>query len=326
MNNKPKTLQEAIQHFNDEQVCIDTVASMRWPKGVSCPACEGKEHYYLASQKRWKCKECNRQFSVKLGTIFEDSPIALSKWMLAMWMLANCKNGVSSYEIAKAIGITQKSAWFMLHRIRFAMKSGSITTKKGGNGSEFEVDETFVGGNLRKMHAKRRALWQNKRGAVGKTAVMGILERGGKVHAKVIAGARRNILQPAVRELVESGSTVYTDEAVAYYGLQSDYTHAVINHLRGYVDGQVHTNGIENFWSLLKRQLGGTYVAVEPFHLDRYVDEQVWRYNFRKDEATNRKLTDSERFNIALSGIAGKRLTYAEVTGKNDPTSPQQAV
>lgn len=145
---QPKTLQQAIQHFSDEQTCIDTVAKMRWPEGPGCPACGHKEHYYLKTQKRWKCKDCGKQFSVKLGTIFEDSPIGLDKWLLALWMIANCKNGVSSYEVHRAIGVTQKTAWFMLHRIRLAMKSGSIM-KLGSEGGPVEADETFVGPDCR---------------------------------------------------------------------------------------------------------------------------------------------------------------------------------
>src|SRR6266571_5653497 len=143
-----KTLQQAIQHFSDEQTCIDTVAAVRWPDGPTCPACEHKEHYYLKTQKRWKCKDCNRQFSVKLGTIFEDSPLGLDKWLLAMWMIANCKNGVSSYEIHRAIGVTQKTAWFMLHRIRLGMQVGPEAGKFGGNGGEVEADESFIGGKI----------------------------------------------------------------------------------------------------------------------------------------------------------------------------------
>jgi transposase-like protein len=319
---QPKTLQAAIRHFSDEQICIDTVARLRWPNGPECPACAHKEHYYLATQKRWKCKECYKQFTVKLGTIFEDSPIKLDKWLTALWMLVNCKNGVSSYEVAKAIGITQKSAWFVLHRLRFALQTGSIT-KLGGNGAPIEVDETFIGGKARFMHkAKRQRLTRNggMQGGAGKAVVMGLLERGGKVKATVIPQRKHNIPENVVREMVEPGAEVHTDEFPGYYNLKDGYIHKVINHLEGYVKENVHTNGIENFWSLLKRSLSGTYVAVEPFHLFRYVDEQAFRYNHRKDDAGN-KLNDGERFELALSQIAGKRLTFAEVTGKVSETA-----
>jgi transposase-like protein len=319
---QPKTLQAAIRHFSDEQVCIDTIARLRWANGPECPACGHKEHYYLATQKRWKCKECYKQFTVKLGTIFEDSPIKLDKWLTALWMLVNCKNGVSSYEVAKAVGITQKSAWFVLHRLRFALQTGSIT-KLGGNNVPVEVDETFIGGKARFMHrSKRERLSRDggMQGGSGKAVVMGLLERGGKVKTAVIPHRKQNIPEKIVRELVEPGAEVHTDEFMGYNNLKDGYVHKVVNHLEGYVKENVHTNGIENFWSLLKRGLNGTYIAVEPFHLFRYVDEQAFRYNHRKDETGN-KLNDAQRFELALSQIAGKRLTFAEVTGKVGETA-----
>jgi transposase-like protein len=319
---QPKTLQAAIRHFSDEQVCIDAVARLRWANGPECPACGHKKHYYLATQKRWKCKECYKQFTVKLGTIFEDSPIKLDKWLTALWMLVNCKNGVSSYEVAKAIGITQKSAWFVLHRLRFALQTGSIT-KLGGNSAPVEVDETFIGGKARFMHRSKRERLSSEggmQGGHGKAVVMGLLERGGKVKTAVIPHRKQNIPEKIVRELVEPGAEVHTDEFPGYYNLKDGYVHKVVNHLEGYVKENVHTNGIENFWSLLKRGLNGTYIAVEPFHLFRYVDEQAFRYNHRKDESGN-KLNDGQRFELALSQIAGKRLTFAEVTGKVGETA-----
>jgi transposase-like protein len=319
---QPQTLQAAIRHFSDEQVCIDTVASLRWPKGVECPACGHKKHYYLQSQKRWKCRECYKQFSVKLGTIFEDSPIALDKWLTALWMLVNCRNGVSSYEVARALGITQKSAWFVLHRLRFALQTGSLT-KLGGGGTPVEVDETFIGGKARNMHRAKRERMSSQggmQGGHGKAVVMGLLERGGKVKAAVIPHRKQNLPEKIVREMVEPGAEVHTDEFPGYSNLKDDYVHKVVNHLEGYVRENVHTNGIENFWSCLKRGISGTYVAVEPFHLFRYVDEQAFRFNNRKD-ANDRPLRDYERFELALSQIAGKRLTFAEVTGKVGETA-----
>jgi len=310
---QPKTLQQAIRHYSDEQVCIDTVAALRWPDGKpTCPACGHQEHYYLKTQKRWKCKECHKQFSVKLGTIFEDSPVTLDKWLCALWMLVNCKNGVSSYEVGKAIGVTQKSAWFMLHRLRFALQ-GKDGGKLGSDPhSKVEVDETFIGGKARNMHKSRRARMTTYG---SKTAVMGLLERGGKVKATVLGNKRQGSkMQEIVRENVHTGTWLMTDEFTGYAGLAKDYTHLVVNHLESYVRGNVHTNGLENFWSLLKRGLGGTYVAVEPFHLFRYVDEQAFRFNNRGNREN--KVTDADRFHLALSQIAGKRLTFAEVTGK----------
>ncbi|MFZ0317534.1 MAG: IS1595 family transposase [Candidatus Sulfotelmatobacter sp.] len=319
----PKTLQAAIKHYSDEQVCIDAVAKMRWPNGPECPACGHKDHYYLKTQKRWKCKECYKQFTVKLGTVFEDSPLSLTKWLPALWMLCNNRNGISSWELHRALGVSQKAAWFMLQRLRLAMQDGSIV-KMGGPGKEVESDETFVGGKAKNMHAKRRAQFKVARetsmtgdaNLVNKTAVWGVLDRESRqIRATVVRKVNREALQTAVLNQVAPGSKVYTDEAAVYKSLPKEYTHEFVNHVEKYVNGRVHTNGMENFWSLLKRGLNGTYVAVEPFHLFRYIDEQVFRYNNRKDDDGN-KLSDSDRFQLALSQIAGKRLTYAEVTGK----------
>lgn len=316
---QPKTLQRAIQHFSDEQVCIDTVAAMRWPDGPVCPACGHKEHYYLKTQKRWKCKECYKQFSVKLDTIFEDSPIPLQKWLPALWMLTNCRNGVSSYEIARDLGISQKAAWFMLQRLRLGLqdKTGG---KLGDPNGPVELDETYIGGKARNMHkSKRRRLSDSvgMQGGHGKTVVIGALERGGKIKARVIGDRKYPAVHGAVRDFVQPGSAIMTDEFTGYYGLEGEYQRQFVNHLEKYVDGQVHVQGVENFWSCLKRSLGGTYVAVEPFHLFRYVDEQAFRFNNRKD-GKGKKLSDAERFNLALGQVAGKRLTFAEVTGKDD--------
>ena len=312
-----KTLQQAIRYFSDEQVCIDAVAALRWPDGKpTCPACGKQDHYYLKTQKRWKCKECGRQFSVKLGTIFEDSPLGLDKWLAALWMLVNCRNGVSSYEVARDLGITQKSAWFMLHRLRYGLQDKNDGGKLGGGPhSKVEIDETFIGGKARNMHKGRRQRMTTVGKYTAKTAVLGMLERGGKVKTTVIGQRVGKQMQQIVRENVATGTWVMTDEFPGYYGLDKDFTHLVVNHLDRYVQGNVHTQGIENFWSLLKRGLGGTYVCVEPFHLFRYVDEQAFRFNNRKD-AEGKKLTDEDRFNLALSQVAGRRLTYQELTGK----------
>lgn len=321
---KPKTLQDAIKFYSDEQTCIDTVARLRWADGEpECPACGHKEHYWLDTQKRWKCKECWKQFSVKVGTMMEDSPLSLTKWFPALWMIVNCKNGISSYELGRDLGVSQKSSWFMLQRLRLALRSGSLE-KMGGDGGPVEADETFVGPNPRKMHKDRRERMMQKVSenygfkarTVGKTIVMGMLDRDArKVRASVIPDVKRSTLQEQILNNVKGGTKVYTDEHPAYkYALADKFAHDVINHLEGYVSGQVHTQGIENFWSLLKRTLRGTYVAVEPYHLDRYVDEQVFRYNWRATK--DAKITDADRFEQALSQIAGKRLTFAEVTGK----------
>jgi transposase-like protein len=303
--NLPATLQEAIRYFSDDLTCIQIVASRRWSDGVSiCPKCDGKNNTFMESRKVWQCKnkECKKQFSVKIGTIFEDSPIGLDKWLTAMWLIANAKNGISSYEIHRAIGITQKSAWFMLHRIRLAMQNGSLD-KLSGN---VEVDETYVGGLEKNKHESKKL--KQGRGSVGKTAVMGLLERKGRVRAKVIEKTDKATLHNEVKENVEQGSNLFTDEWRSYQGLNDDYVHEVINHSIEYVKGNVHTNGIENFWSLLKRTIKGTYVSVEPFHLGKYIDEQVFRYNERKTK-------DKDRFIGVLNAVSGKRLTYNQLIG-----------
>lgn len=313
MKQSPKTLQQAIRYFSDEQVCIDTVASLRWPDGKpECPACSHKEHYYLKSQRRWKCKECYKQFSVKLGTIFEESPLGLDKWLPALWMLVNCRNGISSHEAGRALGVTQKSAWFMMHRLRLALQQGSLAGKLGGGGKQIEVDETFIGAKARNVHMHKRA---EKLGMANKAMVLGVLERGGRVTARVAKDRKASAICHIVREHVVPQTQVFTDKLLSYKELSSDYAHEVIDHAEGYVRGQVSTNGLENFWSLLKRGLHGTYVSVEPFHLFRYLDEQTFRYNNRRD-VNHKLLSDAERFNIALGNIAGKRLTYTELTGK----------
>jgi transposase-like protein len=322
--NQPRTLQAAIVYFSDPDRSLDYMANLRWPNGVHCPRCGRKDVVFLHNQRKWQCKSTHkkRQFSAKVGTIFEDSPIPLDKWLTAVWMICNCKNGVSSYEIARTIGVTQKSAWFMLHRIRLAMKDKSGMKLGGGAGSSgaCEVDETFIGGKVRNMHKSRRlALEQQKSSGLKnetKTIVAGILDREqGKVRAHVVPNRELTTLDSIVRSNVRFGSTVYSDDFNGYVALRSRFNHEALNKkLEGYVSGKVHTQGIENFWSLLKRGLSGTYVAVEPFHLSRYVDEQVFRFNTRKEG--QRKISDAERFQQALTQVVGRRLTFAEVTGK----------
>jgi len=314
-----KTLQQAIIHYNSFDNCKAEMVSLRWPDGVvKCPRCGSDHVVYLEKARVWKCygKHDRQKFSLKTGTIFEDSPIGLDKWLAALWLVVNCKNGVSSYEVHRDIGVTQKTAWFMLHRIRLAMQDTRMGGKLGG---DVEVDETFIGGKARNMHkSKRRRLSDGvgMQGGHGKTVVMGMLERDGKVRTAILGNRReKKVMHQIIEDNVFPGTWVMTDEFVNYDGLAKNYTHQVVNHLEKYVDGNVHTQGIENFWSLLKRGLGGTYVAVEPFQLFRYVDEQAFRFNNRKD-VEGKKLDDAARFNIAMSQVIGKRLTFAELTGK----------
>lgn len=320
----PKTLQDSIVYFADPDNCLEYMAAHRWPNGVVCPTCGRTDVTFLKTQRKWQCKSAHakRQFTAKVGTVFEDSPLGLEKWLPAVWMIASCKNGVSSYEISRTLGVTQKTAWFMLHRIREAMKNGSLLKMGGSEGGPVEVDETFVGPKAKKMHRERRLRMQTAMKGNQKAIVMGILDRESRqVRAKVVPNVKRETLQNEILRQVEKGSTVYTDRYPAYDNLAAqEYIHETVNHVDEYVRGQIHVQGIENFWSLLKRTLTGTYVAVEPFHLDRYLDEQMFRYNNRATK--DNPLNDADRFAALLSQVSDKRLTYAELTGKAGQTTP----
>lgn len=304
----PTTLLEAVRYFADQDVCVQFVAKLRWENGPVCPACGGTEHSYLTTRRLWKCKnkECRKQFSVKVGTIFEDSAIPLDKWLVAIWLIANSKNGISSHELGRSIGLTQKSAWFVNHRIRLAMQTGTFQRLDG----EVEVDETFVGGLGKNMHQHKAAQAGVSRANKDKAIIVGARQRGGEIRAQVVPDRKRQTLLPFIDQNVEPGAIVYTDEHHAYIPLRWEgYKHESINHRSGtYVNGKVSTNGIEAFWSLLKRGLHGTYVQVDAEHLFRYVDERLFTYN-------NREMDDLGRFRTVLSRIAGRRLTYAELTG-----------
>ena len=323
MEQEPITLQEAIVYFSNPVHCRDYVVARRWSKGVICPRCRSANVLFMEKYNRWECREKHeaKQFTLKTGTVMEDSPIGVDKWLTAMWQIVNCKNGISSYEVHRAIGITQKSAWFMDHRIRLAFHNSLIGKFSG----EVEADETFIGGKARNMHDWKREEKITGTGGKDKTAVMGILERGkegahSKVRTAVVPNRKKNALQPEVRKHVEAGSALYTDALKSYDDL-TEFEHGVIDHAVKYVDGNIHTNGLENFWSLLKRGLRGTYVSVEPFHLFRYLDEQVYRFN-------NRRMSDAERFDLAVKGIIGKRLTFDQLTGNatEDHAAPPQTV
>jgi len=304
----PRTLQEAIIFFADKDNAFNYFVSRRWPNGVICPNCGRTDVVFLANQKKWQCKSTHpkRQFTAKVGTIFEDSPLGLDKWLMVVWMIINCKNGISSYEVHRHIGVTQKTAWFMVHRIRLAMTTGTFEKLSG----TVEADETYIGGDAKNMHKDKRERFKMKGGRRDhKTGVLGMLERKGRVRAKVVNAARGIDLIPVVRNTVEEGSELFTDSLQAYDLLNTDYIHEAVNHSVEYVRGHIHTNGIENFWSLLKRTIKGTYVSVDAYHLQKYVEEQVFRYNERKG-------TDAQRFSKITGQMAGKRLTYADLTGK----------
>lgn len=318
METFPKTLHEVISHF-DADTAHDFFVSLRWPDGVRCPRCQSDRVSFISTRKVWTCMNCTslKQFSVKAGTIFEGSPIKLDKWFAAMWLLTNAKNGISSYEIHRAIGVTQKTAWFMMHRIRVAMQTGSFV--KDQLQGTVEVDESYIGGKARNMHRhtkERRGITGT--GGTGKTAVMGLLERHGpkqkvsRVIAQVVQTTKKHELLGKVRQYVLKGAEIHTDALQSYNDLSKlgEFEHKVVDHAECYVKNGVHTNGLENFWSLLKRGIKGTYVSVEPFHLFRYLSEQVFRFNERKDN-------DQGRFLNVLGNVMGKRLRYRKLIGDN---------
>lgn len=306
---QPQTLVDAIRYFADPDVALRTMVELRWPDGVHCPTCGRTDPRFIATRRMWECKEKHprKQFSAKVGTIFEDSPIDLGKWFAAIWMVANCKNGISSYEMHRALGVTQKTAWFMDHRVRLAMKTGTFLKMSG----EVEADETFIGGLAKNMHKHERARKIKGTGGSGKEAVLGIVERGteeaaSRIKTVHVPNVRRKTLAPEIRGAVEPGATIYTDALKSYLGLSDAFTHETVDHTIEFVRGNVHTNNVENFWSLLKRTLKGTYVSVDPAHLGRYLDEQAFRFNERDDN-------DGGRFRKVASSVAGKRLTYKEL-------------
>lgn len=306
----PKTLLDAVRYFTDPKVCFEAMLAVKWPDGkIACPNCNHDKVGVIRSRSLLQCKskQCRKQFSVKVGTIFEDSPLGLDKWFVAVWCIANAKNGISSMELSRALGITQKTAWFLLHRVRMAMKTPAFRKLSG----EIEVDETFIGGRAANMHKHIREKKIKGRGTVGKAIVQGLLERGGEMRFSIVPTTEDEILCRTVRRNVADGSKVYTDALPAYGPLGLNFYHQAVDHLRNYVIGRVHTNGLENFWSLLKRTLKGTYVAVLPFHLERYLDEQTFRYNHRRTD-------DASRFRTVLSAVLGKRLTYRILTAKGD--------
>lgn len=306
----PQTLVAAIRHFSSPQVAFDFMVGLRWPDGVKCPRCQCQDVRFISTRKIWECKRCKekKQFSVRVGTIFEDSALPLDKWLAVIWMIANDKNGVSSYEVHRSVGVTQKTGWFMLQRIRLAMQTGTFEKFKG----EVEADETYIGGLARNMNQKQKRKRGRGTGGVGKAIVMGLLERKGKIRLKHIQNARTKSVQEEVRQHVQPGAQLFTDALPSYNGLDKEFVHQAINHAKCYAQGNVHTNGLENFWSLLKRTIRGTYVSVEPFHLFRYLDEQAFRFNLRKGN-------DAQRFLEAVKGIIGRRLTYETLIGNTRP-------
>jgi transposase-like protein len=307
----PKTMLEAARYFEDPQRAHDFFVAIRFPNGVACPrmGCGSAEVAYMPKHWRWYCNECKRQFSAKVGTIFEDSPIPLTKWLPAVWLIASNRNGISSYEIARGLGVTQKTAWFMLHRIR-EMMADEPTDKLSGT---VEVDEAYIGGKWERMNQKRRrAIAKGRHTPLSsKQAVLGMVERKGRVRAWAVPTTGHQTLLPLLRNSIHEDATVYTDAIALYTHINEFFLHhATVDHdLKEYVRGNVHTNNIECFWAVLKRTIGGTYIHVHPRHLDRYLAEQVYRFNERENE-------DGPRFAKATKMADGKRLTYKALIAK----------
>jgi transposase-like protein len=316
MESTPATLLEAVTYFADPDRALRHFVAVRWPNGVACPrmGCGSASVQFIATRKLWRCKECKRQFTAKVGTIFEDSPISFCKWLPAVWLLANTKNGTSSYELGRALGVTQRTAWFMLHRVRAAMIAQSLEKLSG----EVEADETFVGGKQKGKGVFVTPIGQRKLAhgpATGKATVFGMVQRGkdgkpSQVRAMVVPNHKASSLIPRIYENIVPGSTLYTDALRSYREADRDYIHEFIDHSLAYVEGRVTTNRIENFWSCVKRTLHGTYIAVRPFHLDAYLDESVFRFNAREG-------LDADRFLSTLQGADGRRLTYAALTSSH---------
>jgi transposase-like protein len=309
MSDLPKTLIEAVRYFTLVR-CNEYMRDLKWPDGkIVCPKCGNESCKEMTTRPVLKCNRasCQKQFSYKTGTIFEDSPLGLDKWFVAVWSIANAKNGISSHELARALGVTQKTAWFMLHRIRQAMQTGSFQKLDG----TIEADETFIGGESRNMHKHIREKKIKGRGAVGKTAVQGVMERGGEVRTFVVPNTEAETLQGNIMRNVERGAEVFTDCATSYSSLYRNFVHATVDHAKEWVAGKVHTNSMENFWCLLKRSLKGTWTHIAAVHTDRYAEEQAWRFN-------NRKTNDGGRFVELMSGVIGKRITYRKLCAIDD--------
>lgn len=306
----PRTLIEAIQYFSDNRRCVEYVKNLRWQDGVvKCPRCESTHVKELTTRQIWQCYGCKKQFSVKVGTVFTDSALPLTKWLTGMWLVMNAKNGISSYEISRSLGISQKSAWHLGHRIREAMANGSIEKMT----EKVETDAAYLGGS--------RKNWSNEKRATtpayvdNKTPIVAYVERNDEneiiqVRGNVVNDSSAETIQNDLRKNVAEGAVLYTDQSNVYTTLASDYWHRTINHSRDeFVRGDVTTNRVEGYFALLKRCIKGTYIHMAPCHMDRYIAEQSLRYNLRK---TN----DGARFKQTVSQSFGTRLTWKELTGK----------
>jgi transposase-like protein len=321
-NGADLTLSVYDERFQDPIIAADYLESLRWPNGPVCPHCGESErkHYALKSKSRklWKCAACRKQYTVTIGTIFEGSHIGLHKWLLAFYLLCSSKKGMSAHQLHRMLGVTYKSAWFMAHRIRYAMQQPAFQERLQG---VVEVDETYIGGKVRRSNKRQtRPLdpmkpdprMQTGRGS-DKTPVVALVERGGMVRAERMANVTGKELKGAIRRHVDPGATIMTDAFGSYRGLDQEYAgHFTVNHLDEFVHGDIHTNKAENFFSILKRGIDGVYHHVSEAHLGRYLDEFTFRYNNRMANG----VSDAERTRRALMGSSGKRLTYARVPGR----------
>lgn len=308
--NLPRTLIDAVTYFANNENCVAFVKEHFWPNGeVSCLKCGGNRISSVKDRPQFRCKDCKYDFSVKVNTIFEKSPLPLSKWLPALWLMSNSKNAISSHELARSLGVTQKTAWFMSHRIREAMRMNSFHKLSG----EVETDSTYIGGLEGNRHANKRGF--QPQGGSGKAIVFGAVERGGDVQARVVDGLTKQDVENEILSTVAVGSKLMTDEHYGYANLKYAYDHKAVNHSKSEYarkdeeGNSIHTNTIENFWSLFKRGLKGTHIHVSPFHLDRYIDDQAFRYNHRKNN-------DFGRFDLSVAQSQGKRLTWLQLTGK----------
>lgn len=301
-----KNLLEIINHFSDKKVCIDYLTNIRWNGNITCAHCSHDKVYELkGANKRYKCASCRKQFSSTKGTIFENSPISLQKWFVAIYIMTEHKKGISSLQLSKDISVTQKTAWFMLQRIRFALATKSFDAPKMD--TIVECDETYIGGKNKNRHASKKVKNAQGRSVKDKAPVFGLVERNGRVVAMKVSNTTQAEIHPIINQYVAEGTKVMTDEWKAYKGLDKRFTHAIVKHGEGiYVVGDAHTNTIEGFWSLLKRGIIGIYHNVSVKHLDKYIDEFEFRYN-------NRESSNLERFDNMLS-CASKRLTYCALT------------
>lgn len=294
-----KTLPQMFAAFPTEQTAIDHLTALRWANGKFCPLCgnaDEKKIGTLAGTNTHKCYACRKRFSIKVGTIFQDTKLPLRTWFAAIWMITNHPKGIASTTLATDLGITQKSAWFVLHRLRHAARTDSFNAPLSG---EVEVDETFVGGREHNKHASKKT--GNKRGhsVELKTVVMGLVQRGGEIRAGVIDNVRAGTLRPIVERNVAKGATVFTDEHQGYNDLRHNYDHQRVNHRKGeYARGTATTNAVESLWALFKRQYHGTHHFISPKHMDAYLNEMTFRLN-------RRDLDKGQRVNGLLSQIEG---------------------